>query len=100
MPVEFKGSPEPTLGLKLELQLINPETKELVPRSIEVLERCRKLRLQRIKAEITQSMVEIDTEISNDVKECRAYLEKRLRQLRAVKSGPPVGPAQVIGFIT
>lgn len=43
MPVEFKGSPQPTLGLELELQLIDPQTKELVPRSIEVLERCRKL---------------------------------------------------------
>ncbi len=83
MPIEFVGSQNPTIGVEIELQLIDPETSDLTPKSIELLEFCRERRVERVKAEITQSMVEIDTEISYDVKQCRGYLERRIAKLRA-----------------
>lgn len=84
MAIQFFGSPRPTIGVEIEIQLIDPETRDLTPESIALLELCRARRIERVKAEITQSMVEIDTEISNDVKECRIYLDKRIAQIRSV----------------
>jgi carboxylate-amine ligase len=84
MPVDFVGSAAPTIGVEIEMQLIDPETRDLTPKSIALLERCRMRGIDRVKAEITQSMVEIDTEIANDVKECRLYLEKRVEQVRKI----------------
>jgi carboxylate-amine ligase len=68
----------------MELQLIDPATRDLSSQAISVLEICREEGIQRVKAEFTQSMIEIDTEVSEDVKECRRYLEKRIAQLRNV----------------
>lgn len=70
----------------MELQLIDPITLDLTPRSIELLDVCELRGFERIKAEISQSMVEVDTEISTDVKECRAHLERQIRQLRSAAS--------------
>ncbi len=82
MPIEFVGSPRPTIGVEMELQLIDPESRDLASKSITLLELCRRQAVQRVKAEITQSMIEIDTEISQDIKECRRHLENRIAQLR------------------
>lgn len=86
MPIEFVGSPNPTIGVEIELQLIDPETRDLTPESVDLLEFCREQGVERVKAEITQSMVEIDTEVSYDVKQCRGYLERRIAKLRAAAS--------------
>src|SRR3990167_480880 len=36
MPIEFVGSPNPTIGVEIEIQLIDPETRDLIPKSIEI----------------------------------------------------------------
>lgn len=84
MAIEFVGSQKPTLGVEIELQLIDLQTPDLTQQSVRLLHLCRKQGIERVKAEITRSMVEIDTEISNDVKECRNYLEKRITRLCSV----------------
>lgn len=84
MAIEFSGSPKPTIGVEIELQLIDPDTKDLAPASVQILEQCQKRGVERVKAEITQSMVEIDTEISMDIKECRRYLDARLGTLWSI----------------
>jgi carboxylate-amine ligase len=86
MPVEFKGSPQPTLGVEIELQLVDPETRQLVPRSIQLLDACRARGYRHIKAEFTQSMIEIDTEIAEGVKACRVDLEQRLADVQRAAS--------------
>lgn len=83
MAIEFAGSPGPTLGIEIELQLIDPDTRDLMSQSIGLLERCRKQGVEGVKAEITQSMVEVEAGICRDVKECRWLLEKRIAQLRS-----------------
>ncbi|MBI2987143.1 MAG: hypothetical protein HYY45_10300 [Deltaproteobacteria bacterium] len=67
MAIQFFGSPEPTIGVEIEIQLIDPETRDLTPRSIALLEGCRAQGIERVKAEITQAMIEVDTEISEDI---------------------------------
>jgi len=84
MAIEFAGSPRPTIGVEIELQVIDPETRDLSPHSLKLLSLCQERGIDRVKAELTQAMVEIDSEISNDVKECRGYLEGRIHQVRSV----------------
>src|SRR3990167_5866189 len=60
----FHSSSELTLGVELELQLINPRTKELVSRAKDLIRNIAhsEYRLQ-IKPEVTQSMIELNTSI-------------------------------------
>lgn len=84
MAVHFLGSDGATLGVEIELQIIDPETMDLTPRAQEVLLLCEKRGVGHVKAEIHQSMLEVDTRVSTDVKECRRCLESTLRGLYSV----------------
>ena len=55
MAIQFFGSPKPTIGVEIELQLIDPETRDLTPKSIQLLDLCRNRGIERVKAEITQA---------------------------------------------
>ena len=81
MNFHFRGSDQPTIGVELELQIINPNTLDLTPHAELLLTKCENEGLDRVKSEIHQSMIEIDSEISMNVKQCRAYLEKRIEGL-------------------
>lgn len=81
MSLIFNGSPQPTIGVEIELQIIDPETLDLTPKADLLLEKCQALGFERIKTEIHQSMLEVDSEISEDVKQCRNYLSTRFQQL-------------------
>jgi len=86
MSISFAGSPNPTVGVEVEVQLIDPKTLDLVPRSIELLDICKKHKIDGAKAEITQAMLEIDSFAANDIKECRKRLQERLTHLRSAAS--------------
>ena len=82
--LEFKGSPAPTLGVEIELQLIDAMTGALWSPSERFLAACRKAGIAHVKSETHQSMVEVDTEICTDVSQCRQSLRTRMIQLRQV----------------
>ena len=52
MAIQFFGSPKPTIGVEIELQLIDPETRDLTLKSIPLLGLCQKRGVQRVKAKI------------------------------------------------
>ena len=60
MSLDFKGSPDNTIGVEIELQLINPSSFDLTGRSKEILKKCKEQGLEKVKAEIHQSMIEIN----------------------------------------
>lgn len=84
MALNFLGSDRSTLGVEIELQLIDPETMDLTPRAQEVLLLCERRGIGHVKAEVHQSMLEIDTNVSIGVKECRRCLESTLSGLYGV----------------
>ena len=84
MGLKFNGSAHPTLGIEIELQILDPQTLDLTPRAEDVLSRCKAQGLPRVKAEVHQSMLEVDSEISVDVKQCRDFLQPRMRQLNEI----------------
>jgi carboxylate-amine ligase len=81
MQMEFTGSSKPTIGVEIELQILDAETLDLTPKSEILIEACQAIGLERVKSEIHQSMLEIDSEISDHVKQCRNFLKARMKQL-------------------
>lgn len=84
MPLEFIGSSTPSIGVEIELQIIDPKTLDLTPKAELLLKKCQLLGLDRVKAEIHQSMVEVDSEVSDDVKQCRDFLHPRIQRLNTI----------------
>src|SRR5271155_384135 len=84
MALAFHGSEKHTIGVEIELQILDTSNFDLAPRSETLLEICRQRNINRVKAEIHQSMIEVDSEISKDVKECRSFLKRRLKALHKV----------------
>lgn len=66
-----------TLGVEIELQLLDAESLNLTPASPLILELAGK-HTDRVKAEIFQSMLEINTSIQANAHEVRQDLEKTL----------------------
>ena len=81
--IPFKGSPRPTLGVELEVQILDPETMNLTSGSVDILERLSigGVEHPKIKQELTQSTIEVITGICDDVAGARADLSETLRTL-------------------
>lgn len=81
MPLPFTHSPDLTLGVELELQLLDPETRDLSPACGRILERLGPDQ-PNVKPEIFQSMVEVSTGICRDVGQVRSELETTVALVR------------------
>jgi glutamate---cysteine ligase / carboxylate-amine ligase len=82
----FNGNPEPTLGVELELCLVDHETRELVSAAGAVLEDLAggdPAGHPKAKHELFESTVEIITGICRTPAEARGDLEATLAQVRA-----------------
>ncbi|MDG3006726.1 carboxylate-amine ligase [Paludisphaera mucosa] len=79
MPVEpFRGSSHPTLGVELELQIIDAATLELAPVGDEIIETIPAELSESVKPELYQCCVEINTAICHDVDEVGRDLAGKL----------------------
>jgi glutamate---cysteine ligase / carboxylate-amine ligase len=81
VPLAFSTSPTMSLGVEVELQLLDPVTMDLTPASPRVFERVGST--SAIKPEIFCSMLEIATGVCEDVSQVRSDLDATLGQLRA-----------------
>ena len=81
--IPFNGSPRPTLGVELEIQVLDPETMNLTSGSVDLLARLNANGTEhpKIKQELTQSTVEVITGICETVAEARADLADSLTTL-------------------
>ena len=79
MKITFNGSPNPTLGVELELQILDPETKNLVSGAPRILERANGD--THVKPELIESTIELNTDICATVGDVRRELGERLHQL-------------------
>lgn len=82
MSLEFHGSKDHTLGVEVELQIVDRESRELVslsPRILESFPEC-----PWVKHELLQSTIEINTRICRDVQEVEDDLREKLSRVRQV----------------
>ena len=79
MRIQFNGSPNPRVGVEVELQIIDPETKNLVSGASRILERVKDT--DRIKPELIVSTVELNTDVCANIETVRCELFDRFRSL-------------------
>lgn len=79
-PIPFTPSPNPTLGVEIELQIVDPVTFNLKQGSVDLLDRLGGEH-PKIKQELTQSTIEVITGICDNVAGCVEDLGGSLREL-------------------
>ena len=82
MALVFHGSEEHTLGVELEYQLVDRDTRDLVARAPEILAELNAT--EWAKPELFQSTLEINTCICKNVEEVRRDLQEKIRTVRDV----------------
>lgn len=83
-PLLFLASTENTLGVELELQIIDPQTGDLAPGAVRILKVCEQEGITGVTAELMQSMIEVKTGVCRNVAEVQQGLLPPLRRLRNV----------------
>ncbi|NIR51436.1 glutamate--cysteine ligase [candidate division KSB1 bacterium] len=79
MKITFNGSPNPTLGVEVELQVLDPETKNLVSGAQEILAKTDGD--HHVKPELIQSTIELNTDVCSNIMAVRTDLTERLNHL-------------------
>jgi len=80
----FHGSAEPTLGVELELQILDPESGDLVPGAVRILQACQQEKIPGVAAELMQSMIEVKTGVCRNVDAVRQEIVPILGRVRNV----------------
>lgn len=83
-PVEdlnFRSSPASTLGVELELQILDRDSGDLTPGSVRLLKACGEEGVTGATAEMHQAMIEVKTGVCRDVNEVRDTLVAALRKV-------------------
>lgn len=79
MKIHFNGSPNPTLGVEVELQILDPETRNLVSGAQQILEKTDGD--EHVKPELIQSTIELNTDVCANISAVRTDLTERLDSL-------------------
>jgi carboxylate-amine ligase len=66
-PIKFQPSKPFTLGVEIELQIVDKNSMNLVPRAPEILDMVPTELKERIKPEFIRSMIEVNTEVCTDM---------------------------------
>ena len=82
----FHPSPEATLGVELELMVLDRDTGDLASGAVQLLKGCASEDAVRnsVSAELMQSMIEVKTGLCHNVREAEAELFPVLKRLRNI----------------
>jgi len=80
----FHASPRPTVGVELELQILDTKTGELAPGVERILDACEEEGLDGVASEFLLSMIEVRTGICDNIEEVRNSLVPLIRQVRNI----------------
>ena len=82
--IEFNSSPNPTIGVEIELQLVDKNTLDLKNIASKVLTDVDKQFSDKIKCELFESMIEINTGICSDIDEVEKDIKQTLNHLEEI----------------
>ena len=82
----FRSSPQATIGVELEFQIIDRESRDLAPGAVRILKECAAEGIQNVTAELMQSMIELKTGVCQNVAEARQEIVGNLRKVRNIAS--------------
>ncbi|MCH2142555.1 MAG: YbdK family carboxylate-amine ligase [Phycisphaerales bacterium] len=78
MPLQFNSSSEHTLGVEIELGVVDRDTCDLVPRARDILDKVPQDWQEFVKPEFMQGYLEFNTSVCKTVDEVRADLQSKL----------------------
>lgn len=84
--LNFRPSPEPLLGVEIELQILDRDSGDLAPGAVRILKACEEDGVEGTSAELMQSMIEIKTGICRSVDEVRDQLFPRVKRVRNIST--------------
>jgi carboxylate-amine ligase len=82
----FHPSAEPTLGVEIELQILDRDSGDLAPGAVRILKACEEEKIEGTSAELMQSMIEVKTGVCRTVDEARDQLFGRIHRMRNIAS--------------
>jgi carboxylate-amine ligase len=85
--IVFNSSIAPSIGVEVEIQILDAETLQLASRSPDVLKMVRPSMKEKIKPEFISSMVEINTKICSSVSDVEADLKSSVNYLNDIVEG-------------
>ena len=80
----FQPSSTTSIGIEIEVQIVDRETCDTAPGALPILRRCRAEGIEGVSAEFMQSMIEIKTGVCANVTEAERELVPLLRAVRNV----------------
>ena len=80
--VTFQGSEHVSLGVELELQILDRETGDLAPGAMRLLGACADEKIEGVSPEFLLSMIEVKTGVCQNVSEVKGQLFPLLRRVR------------------
>jgi carboxylate-amine ligase len=80
----FHPGEEVTVGVEIELQVLDRDTGELAPGSVRILQACAEEGLDGVTAEMMQSMIEIKTGVCQGTAEVRDSIFPVLKRVRHI----------------
>jgi carboxylate-amine ligase len=83
-PTRFHGSERRTIGVELELPVLDRDSHELVPGAPRILEACRQADVPGLSAELMQSMLEVKTGVCESSDDVAREILDRLRRARNI----------------
>ena len=72
--IKFNSSPKPTIGVEIELQLIDEKDSNLKNIAPKVLTDIDKKFSDNVKSELIESMIEINTNICSTIEEAESNI--------------------------
>lgn len=82
----FQASLTTSLGVELELQILDRDTGDLASGAVRILKACAEESIKGVTAELMQSMIEIKTGVCPDVESAREQIVGTLRRVRNIAS--------------
>jgi carboxylate-amine ligase len=79
MPIQFNASPKHTLGVEIELGVVDRDTLELAPRAAGILEQVPEHWSDCVKPEFMQGYLEFNTGVCDTVEDVRRDLAEKLK---------------------
>ena len=80
--IRFNNCPTPTIGVEVELQIVDKDSMDLYPGAPKILDKFKDN--IKVKEELLSSIIEITTGICNDAKEVRSDLSKTLNRIALI----------------
>jgi glutamate---cysteine ligase / carboxylate-amine ligase len=80
----FHPSPDSSMGVEIELQILDRDSGDLAPGAVPILKACEEEKIEGVAAELMQSMIEVKTGICKTVDEASQQLFTRIRRVRNI----------------